>query len=205
MITLIAGTFVLSIVHALIPNHWLPLVAVAKSENWQKSELLNISWIIALAHVTGTLIIGILLGVVGWRISEQFESFIHIVAPLLLILLGLIYITLNSPHHHHPGTDDIRQYRKGKRRWILYLVFLMLISPCLEVETFFLSAGAYGLSNVILLASIYAIGSILSIVLLIQLAYKGSLLINNNFIEHNEKKISGIVLMITGFLSFFFH
>ena len=87
----------------------------------------------------------------------------------------------------------------------MYFVLLMLISPCLEVETFFLSAGAYGLQNVLLLAAVYAAGSIFSITLLIYLAFKGSLLINTHFFEHNEKKISGAVLMLTGFLMFFFH
>ncbi|MDB5253003.1 MAG: hypothetical protein JWP27_2172, partial [Flaviaesturariibacter sp.] len=30
MFTVIAGTVLLAFVHALIPNHWLPLVAVAR-------------------------------------------------------------------------------------------------------------------------------------------------------------------------------
>jgi len=31
MYSVIAGTVLLAVVHALIPNHWLPLVAVAKA------------------------------------------------------------------------------------------------------------------------------------------------------------------------------
>ncbi len=33
MYSIITGTILLGITHALIPNHWLPLVAIARSEN----------------------------------------------------------------------------------------------------------------------------------------------------------------------------
>ncbi len=33
MIGLLSATLILSVIHALIPNHWLPLVAVANAEN----------------------------------------------------------------------------------------------------------------------------------------------------------------------------
>lgn len=205
MLTLFIGTLVLSIVHALIPNHWLPLVAVARNEKWSRSELFSISWIVAVAHVAGTLILGLILGFIGMKISHEMESFVHIVAPLLLIILGLVYLTINSPHHHHSEHHDIEAYKRSKKKWIFYFIFLMLFSPCLEVETFFLSAGAYGYNSVITIAITYALGSVLSIVLLIGLAYRGIKMINNHFIEHNEKKISGIVLVLTGILTFFFH
>lgn len=205
MISLLSGTFVLSVIHGLIPNHWLPLVAVAKSENWPRKELLIIGLVTALAHVIGTIALGIILGLVGMRLSDTFETFTHYIAPVVLIVLGLIYFSLNMPHHHH-GTDvDIKVYRKSKRRWILIFILLMFVSPCLEVETLFLSAGEFGLPFILLMALVYAIGSIASIVTLIYLAYSGSNLIYNDFIEHNEKKITGIVLIVIGLLTFFVH
>ncbi|MBN8836214.1 MAG: hypothetical protein J0I09_03065 [Sphingobacteriia bacterium] len=44
MYSIIAGTILLALVHALIPNHWLPLVAVGKAEKWEKSELMLVSY-----------------------------------------------------------------------------------------------------------------------------------------------------------------
>lgn len=32
MISIVLGSFLLSIVHALVPNHWIPLVAIGKTE-----------------------------------------------------------------------------------------------------------------------------------------------------------------------------
>jgi uncharacterized iron-regulated membrane protein len=82
---------------------------------------------------------------------------------------------------------------------------MMFLSPCLEVESLFLSAGAYGMGLVGLLSLIYAVVSISGIMLLVQLGYKGVNLLTAHFIEHNEKRISGIVLILVGVLSFFLH
>jgi len=59
---IISGSFLLSIVHAAIPNHWLPLVAVSKSEQWRLSETLTITAITGFAHTLSTIIIGLIIG-----------------------------------------------------------------------------------------------------------------------------------------------
>ncbi len=82
---------------------------------------------------------------------------------------------------------------------------MMVLSPCLEVESRFLSAGAYGMGLVGLKAVIYALVSISGIMLLVNLGYKGVTLLPASFIEHNEKRISGMVLIIVGVVSFFLH
>jgi len=56
--TVVAGTVLLAFVHALIPNHWLPLVAVARAEGWKAREVTVITFIAALAHVLGTVALG---------------------------------------------------------------------------------------------------------------------------------------------------
>lgn len=206
MISLLTATIILSVIHALIPNHWLPLVAVAKAEKWSTKEILIVGFFSALAHVLGTIILGIILGMVGLKLSETFETYVHIIAPVVLIVLGLVYFSLNIPHHHHAPGDDVKKYKKSKFKWIMIFIGLMFLSPCLEVETIFLSAGAYGLNNVLLLSLVYGVFSVVSIVLLIYLVFRGTkLLINNDFIEHNEKRITGMVLIIIGLITFFVH
>lgn len=206
MIGILIGTLILSLVHALIPNHWLPLIAVARAQRWSEREVFITSLIASTAHVTGTVILGILLGYVGVKLSEAFEESIHLLAPLLLIILGIVYFSINLPHTHEHEVDAVNDNnRKTRNKWILTFVLIMFLSPCLEAVTFFLSAGAYGFNNVLLLSLVYAIGSIISIVTLIMLGFKGVNMIKLDFIEHNEKKISGIVLIIVGLVTFFIH
>jgi hypothetical protein len=87
----------------------------------------------------------------------------------------------------------------------MIFIVMMFLSPCLEVESLFLSAGAYGMGLVTMLSVIYAIVSISGILLLVNLGYKGVNLLSAHFIEHNEKRISGVVLILVGIISFFLH
>ena len=101
MIQLLLGILLLGLVHALIPNHWLPLVAVAKAESWTKKELVRIAFISAFAHVSGTVLLGLVLGNVGQTLAHRYDDYIQVIAPVMLIVFGLIYFTINLPHHHH--------------------------------------------------------------------------------------------------------
>jgi len=205
MLSLLAGTFILAFVHALIPNHWLPLVAVARAEQWKPRELNLITVIAASAHVIGTIALGLTLGLIGDRLAADYGNIINVVAPVLLIVFGLIYFTVNLPHHHHHEKSDVAGYKRSRGRWILIFIVMMFLSPCLEVESLFLSAGAYGMTTVLLMAVIYTLVSISGILLLVNLGQRGVNLLPANFIEHNEKRISGAVLIFVGLISFFIH
>jgi nickel/cobalt transporter (NicO) family protein len=205
MFTVIAGTILLAMVHALIPNHWLPLVAVARAEQWDKKDLTTVTFLAALAHVTGTVALGLVLGLIGKELIEKYGTVIYVVSSLLLIVFGLVYYTVNLPHHHHSAQQDVAAYKRSKRRWVLIFIIMMFLSPCLEVESLFLSAGLYGMAVVSALSVVYAVVSISGILLLVMLGYKGMNKLPAQFIEHNEKRISGIVLILVGIVSFFLH
>ena len=205
MFSLVAGTFILALIHALIPNHWLPLVAVARAEHWKAKDINTITFISATAHVLGTVALGLVLGMIGKELAEEYGHTINVAASILLIIFGLIYYTVNLPHHHHSQQQDVAKYKRSKRKWILIFIAMMFLSPCLEVESLFLSAGAFGMGTVTLLAIVYAIVSISGILLLVNLGNKGVNLLPAEFIEHNEKRISGAVLIIVGIISFFLH
>lgn len=205
MFSVIAGTILLAFVHALIPNHWLPLVAVARAEQWKSKEVTMVTFFAALAHVTGTVILGIVLGVIGKELEAKYGNVIYVSSAILLIVFGLIYFTVNLPHHHHSEQKDVAAYKRSKRKWVSIFIIMMFLSPCLEVESLFLSAGAYGMATVTMMSVIYALVSISGILILVTLGYKGVNLLPAHFIEHNEKRISGAVLIIVGIVSFFLH
>lgn len=203
MIQLLLGILLLGLVHALIPNHWLPLVAVAKAENWSKREVTRVAFLSALAHVSGTVLLGIVLGNVGQKLAHRYDDYVHIIAPVLLIVFGLIYFTTNLPHHH--SNDKNLSKKNSKTRWILIFMVMMFLSPCLEVESLFLSAGAYGMKHVLIMGVAYGIVSISGIVTLVMLGFEGIKLMNSHFFEHHEKRITGSILIGVGILSFFIH
>ena len=113
MLSLFSGTLILAAIHALIPNHWLPLVAVGKAEGWKRSEITTVTLLAAAAHVFGTVVLGIVLGLIGQELQEEYGEAITAISSILLIIFGLIYFTVNLPHHHHSTQDDVAAYKRS--------------------------------------------------------------------------------------------
>ena len=45
MYSIIAGSIILSLLHAAIPNHWLPVIAIGRKEGWTLSEVTEVTLI----------------------------------------------------------------------------------------------------------------------------------------------------------------
>ncbi|NMB80830.1 MAG: hypothetical protein GYA14_03330, partial [Ignavibacteria bacterium] len=138
------GSFLLSIVHALIPSHWLPLVAIGKAEKWSAAETTSVAIITAVSHTLSTVVIGIIVGLVGYKLSETYHYITHYIAPVILVILGLVYFYLEyrhskvktEHHHYHVDVDGIVKQKKSKRSIVLTLSIAMFFSPCLEIEVY---------------------------------------------------------------------
>ena len=201
MITLISGSLILSFLHAIIPNHWLPILAIAKKEKWSLAVTLRVTFISGLAHAASTVLIGVLLAFLGARLSVALESFTGIVAPLLLTILGAFYIYQHSRHHHfhlhgHPG-------QVSTNRLVFSLATAMFFTPCFEIEPYFLVAGAQGYGFVLLLSTLYTVVTVTGMVIWVRLAYKGLLRMNWHTLEHNAGIITGTTLILSGILTYF--
>lgn len=193
----------ISLLHAVIPNHWLPVLAIGKKEGWTLAETSRITFIAGLAHVISTIIIGLLLGLIGKELTEHIEDFTRIIAPSVLILMGLYFIRQHYKHHHFHLQPDAIQKKKSKRAIIMALVIAMFLSPCMEIEAYFLLAGAKGWYVMAGIAAMYTIITIAGMLIWIRIVYKGLLKLNWHKWEHNAGIITGLVLIVTGIISFF--
>lgn len=207
MIQLILGGFALSIVHALIPNHWIPVVAISKSGQWSRRETIEFTMIIGSAHTVSSILIGIVIGLIGYKLSETLEFVTNIAAPLILIALGIIYVLLNKDHHHENiNSEKIKgALKKSKLTVIISLGLAMFLSPCLEIEAYYFTAGALGWAGIATLSLVYLLVTVFTMVILVDLGRRGieKLNLKLHFFEHNEKAITGVVLIILGVFSYF--
>lgn len=207
---IIMGAFLLSIVHASIPNHWLPLVALSKSENWDEKFTMSTTALAGFAHTLSTIIIGIIVGFLGFQLSGSYSFIVSVIAPSLLVILGVIYLALsfraNRQHHRHHHSHEIHLDGAKKKTTfaiITALVISMFFSPCLEIEAYFFVAGKLGWKGIIIVSAIYTIITIAGMLLLVWLGMKGVKKINSHFLEHHEKTITGILLIVLGIAGYF--
>lgn len=199
------GSIALSIIHALIPNHWLPLVAIGKAERWTQRETISATLIVAYAHIASTVIIGITVGFIGYKLSDAFTVISKVFAPLVLVVLGLVYIILDirrNGHHNH-SHYAINKSNKSRLAILTSLGLAMFLSPCIELEAYYFQAGTQGWPGILTVSAVYAVITPILIVLLVFLGLKGISKFNWDFLEHHIRKITGAILIILGILAFF--
>lgn len=202
MFSIITGSLIISLLHALIPNHWLPVIAIGRKEQWSLNEVTKVTFVIAIAHGTSTVLLGVILSLLGAKLNQSVEHFTQIVAPVILILLGLIFIYRHHKHKHFHIDENV-QKKKSNTAIIVALVIAMFFSPCLEIEAYFLLAGTQASWLVWFIAIMYLLITTTGMMLLVRFAYNGLLKLNSHSLEHNAGIITGLTLVVTGLITFF--
>ncbi|NOT35766.1 MAG: hypothetical protein HOP11_00135 [Saprospiraceae bacterium] len=205
MIHLIIGTILVSLLHALIPSHWIPLLGISKTYQWSKKETLTMSFYLACAHVFSTLIIGIMLGAIGIGLNEWFHDITLWLSPTLIIVFGIYFLWRHHTHHHFHVDDEITQPPVRKKQLFLSLMMFMILSPCIEITGFFFGASKYGWLSLLLISIIYTFCSILFMMLWVNFLWHGFQKIDSHKWEHNSGIITGWTIILAGILSFFIH
>ena len=203
MTSIFLGFLSMSLLHALIPNHWLPLITVGIVENWDRKLIYKIGLFSILAHLTGTVLLGLFLAIAGNSLSKEWSPFASYIAPIILITIGLIYLLLPS-HSHHFENSKLNQLRSDPKKWMWLFIFTMFLSPCLQIEGLFLAAGAYGLLFMGFCTLIYIICSCLGVMFIIWASLNGSQFIKTTKIEKYQTKIIGLILIFIGVITIIF-
>jgi len=87
MTSILLSGLVLSVLHAIIPNHWIPLVTLSRKEHWDLPKTLKITVLAGGAHVLSTVLIGLLISALSLQLSHEWEEWVHWVSPALLVAL----------------------------------------------------------------------------------------------------------------------
>jgi nickel/cobalt transporter (NicO) family protein len=201
------GSLILSLIHTAIPNHWIPLVAIGKTEKWTLKETLSATVITGFAHTLSTILIGIAVGLLGIKLSERYNLVIQYIAPSILITIGFVYLILDRRargHHHHELLEDeaLRSPARSRTGILISLSIAMFLTPCIEIEAYYFQAGMMGWKGIFLVSAVYTFTTVAFMLLLVYAGFKGTERFRSHTLEHHEKSITGIVLICLGILAF---
>jgi nickel/cobalt exporter len=225
------GSLALSLIHAVIPNHWMPLVAVGKTENWSRQELWWATAITGAAHTASTILIGLVIGFFGYKLAANYDVVTRIVAPLILISLGIVYLIADirgkSVWHHHHHHEHENHYAKvdehphikqnnismketlterSKLAILAPLGTAMFFSPCIEIEAYYFAAGSVlGWFGILIVSSIYFTVTVFGMLLFVEIGRQGMQRLETklSFLEHHEQALTGVVLILSGAFAHF--
>jgi hypothetical protein len=92
---------------------------------------------------------------------------------------------------------------KNRSKWaiVISLAITMFLSPCLEVEAYYFQAGAEGWPGILAVSAVYVLVTVAGMLLLVYLGNKGVRAIHSHFLDHHEKLLSGLVLVLLGIVA----
>jgi putative Mn2+ efflux pump MntP len=185
------------------------LIAISKTEQWSQRRTLWSTAITGFAHTFSTIIVGIVVGLIGYKLSASYAIISTVAAPIILITLGVIYLILDlrGGHHHHSHDHEHQSVtvdKTGKSKWYAILTSLsvaMFLTPCIEIEAYYFQAGTIGWMGIFIVSAVYLVTTIMVMLLLVFLGLKGIKTFNSHYLEHHEKGITGVVLVALGLLA----
>lgn len=109
ILLLLIGAASVGVVHSILPDHWVPLAVVARTQRWSMARLARTTFLAASGHVLTSIALGAVIAVIGLQFQRQIETQQgHIVGGVLIITgLGfLVWGLTGHGHAHEHGFHD---------------------------------------------------------------------------------------------------
>ena len=225
---LAATAATIGFVHTLTgPDHYLPFIVIGKARNWSLGRTLGVTTLCGIGHVLGSVVLGLVgigLGVAVGQL-DFIEGVRGDIAAWLLISFGLIYTVWglrkaarDKPHthvhrhsngsahthhhsHHHEHSHVHDDKEAGTRRsltpWALFIIFVL--GPCEPlIPILMYPAATSSFWGLLLVAGIFAVVTIATMVMMVILAQRGIRLIPMQRIERYTHAIAGVAILGSG-------
>lgn len=157
--------------HALAPDHWMPLAALARAQRWSAGRTARITMACGFAHVSVSVALGVLGLAFGFGLFERFGARLESMAGILLIMFGVAYGVWGLRHaaahlhgHHHHRYDHIHEPR-AVSPWTVFLLFAA--DPCLGIFPLIVATAPLGWPQVSGIIVLYLAATMATMTLLV--------------------------------------
>lgn len=197
-----AAGFGVALVHVAIPTHWLPFVLVGRAQGWTLRRVLGAATAAGVGHILTTSIVGVLILMAGRFMEQWLQGLLHYAAAALLFGFGVFYLmrafqrrlavagisdeTLTAP----PRVSD------GAAWW--GVVGALALSPGEVLLSFYLTGDSHGWPGLVLLSTVFLIGTLAGMVALISLTWAGMAHFRMERLARYESAALGAVLIALG-------
>jgi hypothetical protein len=205
-LTLAATGFGVAFLHAAIPTHWLPFVAIGRARGWSQRRVLGAVALAGGGHVFATTVLGVALAWFGFELDHRFEEVFHWGVAAVLVGLGA-WIAFRRPHG--PGCDHCAGHPERLRpeatdRAALWGLFLTLtLSPCELFLPVYLTAVPFGWPGVAWLSGVLAVATLGGMMGLTWLTLQGVSRLRWRWLTEPSPRLVGALLGVLGVAALF--
>ncbi len=215
---LLLAAAAVAVLHAVLPDHWVPLAVVGRTQRWGPLRIARISGLAAGGHVIVSLLLAAIVAVIGLRFQALIDrEERHIIGGLLIVTgLGFLVWGLVSPEHHehdHPVAEGPRQGIPGDERALrepgrhgglgrrlagIVVPFGVAASPDLTILPVAFAAAGYGTGTVL---GVLAVFTGVTMVVFVGLTMVGAFVgyqIKGEWLERHATTVTALVLVGVG-------
>lgn len=85
---LVGAVAAVAVLHTIVPDHWIPIVLIARHRGWSKAETARAALQAGTGHVLSTLAFGLAVWVAGAAFAARFGHIVDLVSSVALIAFG---------------------------------------------------------------------------------------------------------------------
>ena len=193
-IALILAVLAVGVLHTIVPDHWAPIVVLARARGWSTLRVARAAALAGLGHVTTTLILGAIVWIGGAALAKHYAHYVSLGSAIALIALGLWIAYAGwkeaREHDHHSHQDA----GTGRMAWLL----LLGSSPMVEGIPAFLSASTKGPALLGVMALVFAASTIATYVAMCVAALHGLQKASLGPLERYGEVLSGLFVALVG-------
>jgi len=197
--TLAVAAAAVGALHALAPDHWLPIAAVSRARGWSVRRTARVALLCGFGHVTVSALLGVVALVSGTAVVEAFGARTGAVAGVLLIGFGVCYALwglrkLAHAHaHKHVDGDPSRT-----TVWTLFAIYCA--DPCIAVVPIVFAAASLSRAATAAIVVVYELATIATMVALTAVARAGAAQLGGRWVERYGDAAAGGLIAATGVL-----
>jgi nickel/cobalt transporter (NicO) family protein len=192
------------ILHMSAPDHWATLIILARVSKWNRTRLMGVGVMTAVGHVALSVLLGFAILEVGIAISQQASLYITEGTGVIMVVGGLIYGTRelmsNKSEDYEREVLEGVSKREGNigKRFRYFAVLGAALSPDLSILPIFLLAAPIGLAFAFDTAIVFAVASILALLVFLLLGSAGLAKAFERIPPKYNDSLVGFVIAVVG-------
>lgn len=207
----VIGAALVGIFHMSAPDHWLTLCVLARNKKWAPKKLFGISFVTAIGHVALSVAMGLVVVVIGLAFSHLISYYLDTGIGLIMVGAGLVVGIIplvrksghshdhNHDHHDHDHHDhEEKKFGKLTSKVGYFAILGAALSPDPSIIPIYLSAISAGFYFALELSVVFAIASIATLLLFVQLGTVGLAKSLAKIPEKYNDSMVGFVIMAIG-------
>lgn len=158
---LVLVALVISAIHMIAPDHWLPLTVIATARSYSSSRRYAVAAVLGISHAATSIIVASVFLVAGYVLVHSYYADLMLLGEAMLVAIGLYFI-ING---YREREDDNKTMSETS-------ALSVSAFPDLSLMPIVISGASLDLTQISVIFMIFAISSCVSLVAMIYVAEK---------------------------------